>query len=383
MKIGILTLYYQNYNFGGMLQAYALCQYLNQKGYDAEQISIKYTSRDYFISQIKKSTPKTRLKLILYFIERIAVEIMKKLAHPTVVNNLSRRKKVFNEFSNKIPHSSTLYTKNTIVNANDVYDLFICGSDVIWNCEIPAEISALGFTSKPKIAYAPSVGSSYFPEWWIGDYKYYVDKIDFLSMREMGASCQLEKVLGKQVKCVVDPTLLLTAEDWSESLSKRIENTKECFCYILGNDRKQREQIVDFSRKNNLKLVTEPYATNQLFRRCDINFGDIQDYSSGPMEFIEHIRNSEIIVTDSFHASVFSIIFNKEFYAVPRINGRDPSLSGRIKTLLKTLGLEARYIEDLSQLERKPIEYANVNNIVSKLREESLTYLEDSIKETC
>lgn len=380
MKIGILSLYYHNYNFGGALQAYALCKYLNKK-YDAEQISVKFEFPDYLRQQICKTRGIRKIKAVLSLVKYNTLQWCSKMTHPVVTNKLHIRKRQFDAFCNQIPHSIRVYTIDSVKETDKIYDMFVCGSDVIWNCGMPAFVAALGFTEKEKIAYAPSVGSSMLPDWWKKEYIPYVTKIQSISMRENSTANQLERLLEKPVECVLDPTFLLKKEDWDRCVGKEEKRTNECFCYLLGNSVIQRKQIAEFAKKNKLRLVTEPYATNQSFRKCDKYFGDLKDYHSGPKEFINHIKNSEVIITDSFHACVFSIIYNKEFYAVPRINDTDEALSGRVKSLLETLNLKERYVQNIQTQERVNIDYSDANILVEKLREKSVLFLEESVKD--
>lgn len=379
MKIGIISLYYRNYNFGGALQAYALCQYLNKK-YDAEQIAVKFTFSDYLLLQISRTHGMKKVKSILSFLKYHVLRISSKILHPLITCKISARKRKFDFFCEEIPHSRHVYTPDSIEQTNDIYDTFICGSDVVWNCGMPALITALGFTQKRKIAYAPSVGKSILPDWWKEEYISYVKKIPWISMREQSTANQLEKILDRQVECVLDPTFLLTKKDWDKCIGREEKHTKDCFCYILGDNDIQRKQIIEFAEKNGLRLVTEPNISTQSFRKCDKNFGDIKDYDSGPKEFITRIKNAEVILTDSFHACVFSIIYNKEFYAIPRINNTDEALSGRIKSLLEMVDLKERYVQNIQLQERMNIDYSRVNVLVEKLRKKSIAFLERSLK---
>ena len=380
MKIGILSIYYHNYNFGGCLQAYALCKYLNnRKNCNAEQISLKFTYKTYLLLQAHKAKGTRKIRSTISLIKYITVLFYYRITHPIVAFKLNKRKHIYNNFLSEIPHSTRTFTINNIIQSNDIYDTFICGSDVIWNCGLPAYISALGFTEKTKIAYAPSTGGSKLPDWWKDEYISFVQKFNYISMREQKTADQLEKIIGRRVDCVLDPTLLLTKDEWDELIGNTCVHTRDCFCYLLGNSYTQRKQIEYFAKINNLRLVTEPNIENQTFKKCDKNFGDIQDYQSGPKEFVDHIKNAEVVITDSFHACVFSIIYNKEFYAIPRINNSDRNLSGRIISLLEMLDLKDRYIQNIGSSKRMKIDYSKANAIVEQLRTKSIEYLERSL----
>lgn len=381
-KIGVLSIYHNNHNFGGMLQAYALCEFLNVCGYNAEQICVDFTYDDYWMEQIRKHNGWKKIRAILSFIKHQAEHRIKKIKSIPISKDLEQRNQKFCEFEESIPHSSEIYTIHNIGKTNDIYDLFVCGSDVIWNCGMPAVVAALGFSSKKKIAYAPSVGTAELPDWWVSEYLSYVKQFDRVSMREESACRQLEEVIDKPVFCAADPTFLLMRNQW-ESLVSDVDSCieRECFCYLLGNNISQREGIKNIAKELNLTLVTEPFSTEQVYQKCDYHFGDIQDFMSGPKEFLAHIKNADIIFTDSFHACVFAIIFNKEFYAVPRLNGKNGALSGRIKNLLSSFGLEDKYIENLSEFKRLTCDYNRINNKLEEMQHKSADFLLEGILE--
>ena len=123
----------------------------------------------------------------------------------------------------------------------------------------------------------------------------------------------------KDIHVHIDPTLLLTAKDWSE-VSKKVKNRPEryIFCYFLGQDKSYRDAAKKLSKNLNLPIVTLPYIKDHIVDDYDSDFGDIRDFSSGPAEFLDLIKNAELVVTDSFHATVFSIQFHTTFFALAR-----------------------------------------------------------------
>lgn len=135
-------------------------------------------------------------------------------------------------------------------------------------------------------------------------------------MRERSSVPILENNIGEKVEVVVDPVLLLSKEQWDKEMRPTSIKDRYVFCYLLGEGYENREAVKAFALRMNCQLVTVPHIIN--VNEQDRNFGDIQDYTSGPAEFLSLIKNAEVVITDSFHATVFSMIYHKPFYVLER-----------------------------------------------------------------
>lgn len=301
--IGILTLYYKTYNFGAQLQAYALVKALTKLGHKAEQIQFVW------------SKEQTR-----FFYERS-------------VNAFA-----FERFSNTIPHSAKVYTSENIHTCVEEYETFICGSDQIWGVKesMPWFVlpqMALSFVpdTKKKIAYAGSFGSGRITQDKADVLKKFLGRLDAISVREQSALPLVEKLSGRKCMTVADPVLLLSAEEWSEVADQSEADTS--IPYLL---------LYNVSGGDRIRQLAKELCDREKLRLIDINY--MGDTSADPYDFVKYIRDADYIVTDSFHGTVLSVVFQKEFvtYGIDEIE-TEFSRNVRIKDLLDMLGLAARF----------------------------------------
>lgn len=389
-KIGIVTLYYKNLNFGGLLQAYALPQairiHLHRK---CEQIA--------YDCQRRVHIP-TFFETVISADKNIAgIKKIVKKAGADVLNNLykkkllSRRRK-FVDFSNAICHSQTIYTDETIKTSCGNYFAVICGGDQIWNdwgewlTDRAAQNFSLQFVKAPvrKISYAPSLGNGQLSSEFCQKIQPGLTELDFISVREKSSVSVVEKMSGKPVSVVLDPVLLLTKEDW-DKIAKGPYSAKERYTlgYFLGADKKQRKSTLKFARNIQTKTYVFPFIYGNRANMSDLFFGDIRDFTSGPAEFVGLIKSTECVVTDSFHAIVFSLIYHKPFYVFERstqVGGG--TMNSRIHDFLEEFGLQDRLVTP-EQLEKKksiePIDYTFADKVLAHRRKESYDYLKTAL----
>lgn len=367
MRIGIITIYLGNYNYGGILQSYALPYFLNANGFDCEQICYRPAKRS-IGDRMKGIKLCDLLKKILAKIKYI-IETEKRnlLNYVFIGNDLNIRKERYKSFEKNIPHSEKIYTEMDIQNTNDVYDGFICGSDVIWGYFAYPYIGALGFVEdgKKRFSYAPSLYTWHPKDKWLKDYKPFLDRLDAISVREQSIQEEM-KAQGIQAVTMPDPTFLLTRKEWSKIAVKPNYTERYVLAYFLGESRNQRRLAKKIAVQYNCKLVMIPFCNYDSFRLCDVGVGDIKDKGSGPAEFLGLIQNAECVVTDSFHAVVFSLIFHTPFWALPRQTSEGDA-SSRVINLLKDFNLLDRFIRTDFE-EKSTINFQNVDYILSEKR---------------
>lgn len=374
-KIGIITFYYKNYNYGGLLQAYALPTVLREKfHFDAEQISYNPVKGP----QIKKEKG----------FYQIAICIVKKV----LSKKLLQRENAFEKFIQEIPHSKKMYAYDSVKECGTLYDIFVCGGDQIWNdhknkYELKnTEIYTLQFApkNKKKFSYAPSMAILETTECFQTVFSKGIEDFDAISIREEQSKEIIQKMITKSIETVVDPVLLLSREDWEKILKEPKIKEKYLLCYLLSDNIEQRKAVEKIAKRENLKIVTMPHILMNVVRKCDLFFGDIHDYISGPAEFLGLIKNAEMIITDSFHACVFSMIFEKKFGVFER-NGRNEigNMNSRIYGFLKEYHLEAQLItvDQIIKGEDIPnVDFSYAKQWHKKRKYESLNYLERVLK---
>lgn len=382
-KIGILTHYHDTVNYGGALQAYALCRVVEELGFCPEQIDIdcfaECTNLDYEPSNLKRVlTPILPLLKILRRLKRYK-EIKRR-------NELLKIwRKSFFDFNNYyIPHTNKQYFKKTIGQIANEYYSFIVGSDQVWNPIWYFEPFFLTFApdSAKKIAYAASVSQSILSEKAKRRYSEHFKSFNAISVREEATVELLSDLSDLPVKYVLDPTLLLPEEHWNTILPERLIEPKYIFCYFLGNDSKMRFLAKSFAKKKGFVVVNISHATAH-YHTADLGFGDVKLNVPSPLEFLSLIKYAEYVFTDSFHAMVFSSVFKKLFFAFEREN--HSAMSTRIHSFAKLLSAEnnicdveekmtVEYLESLTE-----IDYSISSTRIEAMRRDSIRFLQDSL----
>lgn len=382
-KVGIITMYYGSKNYGGALQAYALQKAVSQMGYECEQIAFKREGKKDFKSRVRNRLEVNSIfEVLKWMIERVyslyTSKLAKKIYAPQYKDKIQLRNNKFERFCEAIPHSKT-YTTDTIKESRSKYDVFICGSDQIWKPGVACKEYLLEFVpnEKVKFSYAASISRNCLSQAEQAQIINGVNQLDSISVREKQAVSLLNAHTDRMIEWVLDPTMLLTRQEWEEQCAPRLVEGKYIFCYLLGADNKQRKVIKQLASTKHMKIVTIPYASGK-YNFVDHNFGDIHICEAGPNDFLSLIKYAALIITDSFHATVFSNIFKRDFYVLER--SEEATMNSRIISLLDILEQEDRFVEkDVRKiLEDKSIQYKT-----SKKYEEMLirskNYLEKSI----
>lgn len=367
-KIGILTI--NDYsNYGNRLQNYALQKVIEDLECDVETIVQERSSLsgksskkniDKIISLIRVSN-KEKLELIM---SKIKGRINNKYRINKIENLRKFTSLYINEASSKI----------AINNISDLlaseYDYFITGSDQVWNPSFGFgnEIDFIEFAPKYKrISYAASFGISILPEKNVEDFRKKLINMDKISVREEAGAEIVRHLTGKKPPVLVDPTLLIDKDRWKAIMTEHIYKPKKKYLltYMLGDvEESSINYIKKLSQENNLDVVN----------LC--SFKDRDRYDASPTEFIDYFNSAEIVVTNSFHGAVFSILLEKAFIVM----GRD-GLNSRIDTLLNKFKLESRKIENVMKYNSAfQIDFSHVQEILENERQKAMDYLKNALK---
>lgn len=351
-KIGIITLYYNNDNYGGIAQAYALNKYIENLGYDSEVISYKRTP--VHIPGVRERIKKEGLfSVICSKMEMLPEKLILKISTKYVVKKygsdlekkISQRKDAFKRSRELVRHSK-VYTEDTIQNCIGAYDCYVSGSDQIWKPGVLQSPYVFEFLPDEykRISYASSITVTDYPSQY-GDYmKKNLAHYMWISVRENSAKTYLENLLHRSVDVVVDPTMLLDKNEWEKITGERVIKEHYLFAYLLGEDHKQRKQITQYAKERNIKIVTLPHVEGKV-RAADIGFGDRQLYDIDLSAFLSLIKYADCVCTDSFHAVVFSNIFETDFFVFERvILSKKANMNSRLDTLLDMLGEKNKMI---------------------------------------
>ena len=391
MKVGIVTIYYKNSNYGANLQAYALALYLEHMGYDAEQICCSLYRPELFSAGFRRLSHIKRLKLIvrkaLYGMTQTKNRLLSEC--PQYHRCVRRQKKIYNFNSKRIRHSKVVYYSYEHPMIAENYDVFISGSDQVWNTQwgvVP--IYFLNCVQKPKIkmSYAASLGKEQLSEDDIAVYKKYLADYDAISVREEDAVALLKDAAPMAAEWVVDPTLLLSREDWDGICGERMVQEPYLFCYFLGMDTEERNLAAAYAKEHRLKLVTMPFLLEEMFRdrafrKFEKKFGDEQLYDVSPEQFLSLIRYADCVFTDSFHGALFSGLYQREYF----IFGRG-QMGSRIVSLTKLYETPEHYCVTPEQRTmgylsaQKPIDYSRDLKLLKEMQQKSKDFLAVNLK---
>ena len=373
-RIGIIT-YHKFYNCGSMLQAYALQKYLEMQNFDSEIIN-------YIIADNSES----KIQILINRIKRILIPEKRKTMVFKARNSklMQEHKKSFDKFYDKyIKLSKEKYSTEKELRENlPIYDIYAVGSDQMWNPYVKIRSNAFYLSFVPdemkKISYAPSIGGNFIAKEKQENMKKYLEKFDYLSCRDEKGCEILSKLLNRKVEHVVDPTLLLDKEEWSK-IGCPVDgiDREYILCYFLGNKKENIKFANELGKRTNKKVYYIYTLANDIIDENNYLF------NVGPQEFIWLIKNAQCICTDSFHGTIFSMNFKKDFYSFTKRKDGEGSDNNRIYGILKEFGLENRLINDKNNREIneiEPIDYSKINPILNKEIQKSKEYLVEATR---
>lgn len=372
MRIAVLT-WFRDMNYGTILQALALQMYLRDKGHDSELIN-------YLPS--RKSTIDNHLS----FFERLNRKAdflctnKYKKDHIEIFQN--KAKKFADTIDDNCSVTAPVSSDEDFLKVGKEYDLYICGSDQIWNPYWFEPHFFLDFVSdgKLKVAYAPSLGIYNLPNEFHQLFKKYLAGFAGLSLREADMAVQLSNIIGQQVINVCDPVFLIDKNRWiSMSGEKPLINRPYIFYYFLSYNRNHWEAIKKYARKRGLDIVGIPIVGRQFYvfdgERC---------IDASPLDFINYINYAECVFTDSFHATSFAVLMKKQFYTFERFQENSAySQNSRVKSLLNKVDLSNRIMKHNSKhiIQQADIDYDEISYFLQEYISQSTKYLNGFLQE--
>lgn len=354
MKIGILTFWWSRDNYGQLLQCYALQEHLRRTGHDAYLIRYDfrgdYVRTPFLLRCLKAFNP---VLLIRYLKNRI--DVRKKEIEQ------AEHDCYFDEFRNRyIVQSDKIYLHYSELKANPPdADVYIVGSDQVWNFSAYKSISIcrnlvhtyfldFGKKNTKRVSYAASWSCTDLPEEIIKEIRPLLSKFNYVSVREKSGIDMCRKCGYENAEFVPDPTLLLDSDEYRKLYRENnVQKSGKPYLllYMLGNECDFDIQTAyDFAASRNLDVV---YVTgNSKIDKYKKTYATIP-------EWLCLVDNAEYVITNSFHCCVFSLIFNKQFVAVP-VSGSISSMNTRLDSLFESAGIKARWLDrDFSILDEK------------------------------
>lgn len=360
-KVKMLT-FHNAENYGATLQAYALKETLKELGVNPEFVNYenKKILSDYKL--IRTNSLKSFFSSLWY-----------------LPRNL-KRKRSFKSFGDRYldTNKKIYYSCDEIEKDIERGDIFVAGSDQIWNPALTdglSDVYTLNFETDEKIKkiiYGASLGNEELLQKYASDFEEKLVGLDLISVREQSVIKPLKEICGKTVEQVVDPTLLLSKDNWDNLIAENDTVSLPFEKYILVYTLFESDEVTKIA--NYLSKVTGLKVVH--FRKYNAYENElISLYSKGPVDFVNAFKNAGYVVTNSFHGTVFSLIFERKFYSVlPKTR------AGRIKDLLGDLGLGKRIIQDTKEVNlNDEIDYINTKAKIESLRAKSIEYLKKGI----
>ncbi len=365
MKVVAITLH-RITNFGSMLQTYATQTAIKRLGHEVEILDFVPEGMTFKRACFPKNDTPLWLKIIKFI--------------PLFICNTIQFK-IMGHFMNKYIHvtSKRYGSYQDILNNVPLADIYLSGSDQVWNTQNnnpKDDLKAyyLGFAPKEKkrIAYAGSFGKNNFSAEESQIVKEYLSLYDAISVREDDGLTILKQHGIDNGSFVVDPTLLLTSEDWQQfATAKKAPTPGYIFVYNLNRNKTLKQLATQIAKEQNLRIVNFadsfdfiPHAENRLFNSA--------------LDFINYIAHADLVLTDSFHGTAFSINFKRQFICV-----KAPRYNSRIESILRLSGLIdsrlATSCEEGLKISQHTINYENVSPCIEQARRNSLDFLKNAL----
>lgn len=367
-KVGIMT-WFQYHNYGTALQVTAMSKILKKMG--CSPTVIQYYTKPNVVKRVNRS-------FFRGFVRKV-VRRLKSIGN-SHYSSMEREMKFDKFLSNHLQFTDKCDTLSELEALNDKFDFFICGSDQIWSPSCFDSHYFLDFvTDNKKIAYAPSVG---LPRIENDEIKKEMARLcsvfAHLSTREESGSKIIHDITGREVKTVLDPTLLLSKDEWKyfESTDIKISQSPYLLVYMLGQNKQHWQAIHRIAKMLRLSIKIIP-----VFRIDFLRDGCIKA-PIGPAEFLSLISSAAFVCTDSFHGMVFSANYGKQFVVFERFTENDPlNQNSRIYNIAEKLDLRNRILTKDSNISiiNSDIVYNRVHFKLNSLITESLKYLRQSL----
>ncbi len=374
MKIGLLTIH-DTPSFGGTLQGFALWKYLEDQGYDCEIIDLHRPSAHVdYVSSMRFKPLRQKRKDVKHKIKAILRSLYERILCRNIRYRNGQKEK-YDEFNSAIKFSKPYRSIDQLYANPPEYDVYIAGSDQLWNpdqpyCIEPYLLTFVTDKTKKKISFATSIGINYLTEQEKNLFKCGLDDFNSISVRENQAKILLESFVNRKVEKVCDPTFLIDRDYWLSLASPAIEDKPYILLFTLKLHKNLLDYCIKLSEQNGLGLVfliNKSLPQNELYKTVS---------NAGPQEFLRYIANASLVITDSFHGTVFSIILQtSNFFTYIAPNDKRGS---RITDLLTVFGLKNHLLtntprfDELNQI--KP-DYDRTVEIIKEERARAKEYL--------
>lgn len=378
MRISIVTLF-DNGNYGSELQSMAMTLYLKNKDYEPILCHIK--------------APNKALRLLEVLVDAVVLKIntffnaeMKMYLTDCTIN-AEKQRSISSELKEYVHSFVSRHIVSERVSRwnipNGKFDAYICGSDQIWSAlklPICSKLFLNGVSSDRKIAYAPSMGLDTLPTYYIKKVGKYISDFKYLSVREEAAKHAILENFGIDALQVLDPTMLVGRDVWDSLLAfegKKTPKKKYIFCYFLGELSDDTVRCINDIAKE-YEVIILPYEEDSI----KVRNGNYQ--LADPLDFVNLIKHAQYVLTDSFHGSVFSVLYEKQFVVTKRTHVGRVAQTSRITSLLTIFGLEKQYCQYANEMLnalKTNIDYSTIYKQLENEQKISRAFLDNALDE--
>ena len=357
-KVCIIT-WHQYYNYGSQLQAYALVKILRNQGFDAH------------ILNYNKNETKKVLSLKL----RCALGMVVAKSN---IQKIQRFRYPWLRYQQKYLFLTRPVSIDDLKQEASKYDVIVCGSDQIWAPNVFNSIYMADFISGKdirKISYAASIGLKYIPDSLVLTYQQLLSDFYAISIREDEGAFLLKSRIGVEAQVVLDPTLLLDKDNYIKIEAKPLRIYSQFgFCYFLNKNHWYKDLVQQYAKEHNITLIG--FSAN-----ADDSSWIISVDQCGPREFLWYIHHAKIVFTDSYHGTIFSLIYHTQFYTFQRFAEDDPiNQNSRIIQLNRYFNICSRMCgPETIILKDEVYDYKGFDSLIDQLRKESIKYLVEAI----
>lgn len=388
-KVAIVSCYFQK-NYGSALQALATQELLNKN--DIDNITIRYDGLEKNIKKQKYKFYFQNFNSEIFFgkIGYVKMRLMKKNPFSKLGKQFKIRDKKIKSFQKKFHLSKNFSNFDELSDFVKDFSCVIVGSDQLWlPSNLIADYYTLNWVPKnvKKISYATSFGISKLPEEYKKMTKDFIEKFNHVSVREQSGKKIIEELTSKDVQVICDPTLVFNSKEWDQILEldnkERLYKEKYIFCYFLGNNDEQRKIVKEISQKTGYKIVGLLHLN--VYVKSDNKFADYSPYDIDSADFVNLIKHAEYVFTDSFHATVFSIIYHKSFLTFKRFKDNySLQTNSRMDSLFEYLEIQERLMKDVNKsldIYDKSIDYKKIDKKINNWSEANKDFIINAIND--
>ena len=377
-------------NYGTVLQAYALQNSIASFGYQNEILSDEEILRVFRaehpftgkkpspVDSVETKTAADRVFSLIRSPRKLQRSIQAHFHPKSFGKPYTAAQKAISDFVSQELLVRTDVAIENLARLNSEYDAFICGSDQIWSV-FPMNFNPyyfLDFANKAKISYAPSLGTERLPPEILAGLQTLLRGFQALSVREQRSAEQLSSLLQRDVACVCDPTLLRDRQFW-ECFATPVpkKHKRYLLCYFLESRKWYYDYAEAVAKKHHLSILLLPNCWDHLGRAY------VDTSTICPRTFVARFRDASYVLTDSYHGSIFSMLFEKDFQYLLRFRPDDKeSQNIRVLSLFERLGILDKIVDESTAGRNiAPIDYSRVRQRIADFRTDSVTFLQNSL----